>query len=148
MNIDQRFDRLERQNRRLRLAVVGLGALVGLGILGGMTAAAPDELTLQKLTLVDAEGNPRILLTGTTAQISHYDKHRTMRIATGIPLDGSASMMHLDKNGTPRINVGTAADGGAAVLIADTEGRPRIRSGTNADGSASVTRVSVLEDTQ
>ena len=74
-----RIDQLERQVRRNRRTVntlaVGLVALLGVFALGAATE--PQELTLRKLTIVDAEGKERIVATTLSdgeAGIRYYDR--------------------------------------------------------------------------
>ena len=57
----ERFEQLERQVRRLRVIVLVMALGVAGVLLMGATSK-PDELTLRKLIIVDAEGQERIVV--------------------------------------------------------------------------------------
>lgn len=78
----KRLDHLDRQVQRLR-RTVNLLAVGLLGCAGAFTLGAaqeqPQELTLRKLSIVDAEGNVQIMAgTGLDggASISHFDREQ------------------------------------------------------------------------
>jgi hypothetical protein len=86
-NLETRVDALERQNRWLRrgLAVAALSGL-GLTLLGA--APKSDELRLQKLVIVDAEGKQRAVLGteggGAMLVFSSSDEKRALTIGSGV----------------------------------------------------------------
>jgi hypothetical protein len=92
----ERFERLERQVRRLwglvMVLVVGIAGVLLMGATG-----KPDELTLRKLTIVDAEGRERITartLPGGGAGVQHYDRDGKLRITAETPAASGASVAH------------------------------------------------------
>jgi hypothetical protein len=69
-DILSRIDRLERSNRRLRVAMVAILAAAGLG-LAGFAANEPGqsvqrEIQTQRLVVVGADQQPRVMLQGNT----------------------------------------------------------------------------------
>jgi hypothetical protein len=100
-----RLQHLEQQVRRLRRTVnlLSVGLLVLLGALTLAAASEPQELTLQKLTIVDTEGKGRI-------------------VAAALP-DGRAAILHYDRDGEARIMTTTLAYGKAAISLMDRKGR-------------------------
>ena len=80
---NERIERLEHEMRQLRGWILVLGiALVATFALGA-TQGTPDELTLRRLAIVDADGKERI-------------------VASTRP-DGWASIQHFDPDGKARI---------------------------------------------
>jgi hypothetical protein len=62
-DLARRLDRLERQNRRYRAALIGIAAVCACVALGGWTARGPaQKLTASELTIVDEAGNMRAVL--------------------------------------------------------------------------------------
>ena len=80
-----RLERLEREVRRLHRILLGLALVVPATLAVGATSGTPDEMTLRKLTIVDADGKERI-------------------VAATMP-DGRATIKHFDRNGRQRIAV-------------------------------------------
>jgi hypothetical protein len=99
---NERFERLERQVRRLR----GLVLVMAVGFAGVLLMGAtgkPDELTLRRLAIVDAEGRERI-------------------VAETTP-DGSAGVSHRDREGKP--------DGSAGIAVLNRDQKPTWGEGTD-----------------
>ena len=60
MDTSRRIESLERSVRQLQPVVFALlFTLVCVGVLGASGACVPQELTLRKLTIVDADGKAR-----------------------------------------------------------------------------------------
>ena len=69
MNVEQRVEKLEHQNRRLRLAFIGFLALAAVAVVMGQVASkpasqetqgkVPDVITAKAFRLVDDEGRAR-----------------------------------------------------------------------------------------
>jgi hypothetical protein len=94
----EQIQRLERDMRRLREAMLVLAIALVATLAWSVTHARPDELTLRRLAIVDDEGRERI-------------------VAATRP-EGDASVQHFDAIGRQRINVGTGPNG-EAVLVDD-----------------------------
>ena len=127
MTLEERMTCLEQANRRRRVTVAGLAALIGLGFVAGMTAAAPDEITLRKLSIVDGSGTTRIVLDATSpngmAATVHYDKDGKPRIATNTISDGVAATVHSDKDRKRTVEIGVDTDGTGMISVHDPTGR-------------------------
>jgi hypothetical protein len=107
---EDRFEQLERQVRRLRgLVFVMAAGVVGVLLMGA--TGKPDELTLRRLAIVDAEGRERI-------------------VAETTP-DGSAGVSHRDREGKLRINTGTMPDGSAGIAVLNRDEKPTWGEGTD-----------------
>lgn len=65
--IERRVARLERENRRWRLAAVLLVVLLAGVAAVPRQAAAPSIVTAQKMILADSKGLPRLVASGETA---------------------------------------------------------------------------------
>lgn len=137
-DLETRLASLERSSRRWRAAAMAMATVALVGGMAAMQAAGPDELTLRKLTIVDAEGRQRVVVSGSGLIFADEAEHPRIVLAT---LDnGAAAVQHFDPEGRRRIAVGTFADGGASVLQLDTDRRIRLESGTYSDGIARVTQ--------
>ncbi len=92
MDIEQRFEKLERQNRRLRLAFIGLVALAAVAVVMGQVASKPasqetqekvqDEIRARGFVLVDGDGEVRGRMTVDKGRpsLELYDKQGQSRI--------------------------------------------------------------------
>ena len=80
-----RVERLERQNRRMKLAAGSMLVVVGAGMLMGLTAVTkvPKVITAEKFVVVEKDGSPCIVL--------------------GPSADGGSSIQVGDRNGTRRL---------------------------------------------
>jgi hypothetical protein len=136
MTIEERVARLERSNRRWRLLAVSALALLGTGGLLAMRPAEPDELTLRKVVIVDAQGRQRVVLSG--SGLIFADSEEIPRIVMATLDNGASAIQHFDAAGRRRIATGTFPDGGASVLQMDTERRVRLESGTYPGGDARI----------
>jgi hypothetical protein len=166
MTIEERVERLERQNHRLRR---GLGLLVAAVLAGcglGLSAEESDELTLRKLTMIDEEGRVRIVLGAPDSppgayKVQHFDTTGKRRIsawtarngAAGVTLNGAESGVRMsmttvsngtaklelsDTNGRTRIQAKTTRSGFGALALCDTEERCRVRLQTDPEGGGTV----------
>ena len=104
MTIEQRLNRLERQNRRLRLG--GMVLLLGIGavFLMGQANGEPGNLIVRSLKVVDDGGKVRLLLQGTGNQLTTWDQ-----------------------NGGPRVRLWGGVEMGSRVELNDTFGFNKIR---------------------
>ena len=101
--LERRIEKVERENRRLKIAA--LIAVLGLGGAFSLGAAAnpPQKLEADKIVLRDAEGKTRIVL--------------------GIDEEGPG-IAFLDAKGKLRMNLGLAKEGPALDLL-DAAEHPR-----------------------
>ena len=137
----ERFERLEQQVRRLRGLVMVMAAGIGGVLLLGATGK-PDELTLRRLAIVDAEGRERIVagtLRDGRAGVQHFDPDANLRISVGTTPGGTAWVRYFDREGKKRISAGTLLGGAAVAMILDQDGKKRIAAATYPDGLAAVT---------
>jgi len=132
----QRIARLERSVRHLWIAVAALLA-VGAALASGV-GTTRDALSLRELTIGDADGRGRIVLSASAegATLAHFDAQGRLRISQGIEPDGKASVVLHDPNGARRIGAAAFADGDAGIAILDRSEKVRIQMITEADGLA------------
>jgi hypothetical protein len=125
--IRERLQSLERQNRRMTLAILVMGTLLGCAAL---LAAAPDQskvLDGEKLLLRDKKGNIRCQI--------EVDK------------DNGVVQTLTDDKGRVRLKMATSADGEARFTMLDDKGATRIRLVTfpsDLKDAEGVARISVL----
>lgn len=134
MTVEERFKKLEKQNRRLRKWMAGTASLA---LAAALTSTAgwvnaytanidPREITSQRITLRDANGRVRIVLDGLNGVGQFYDTNNKMRIN----FQGTLGNGHfLDGNGVSRVVL--AGSYGQAVFY-DASAKQRV----NLDGAA------------
>ena len=138
MRLEHLETQVQRLQRTVKVLAVGLIALLGAFAIGA-AQEQPQELTLRKLTIVDAEGKARIVAAAYpdgSAAIHHSDGDGKMRIGEGTTLDGQSSTEHYGRDGKTRIHAMTRPNGKASIQHLDRDGKQRIMAGTAADGSA------------
>jgi len=109
MTIDERIEKIEKQNRRLKsymvFFIIILLAFPLMGAKAGLNNGHFRQITVEKIAIVNGAGQ-ELMLIG-----SQQDK-------TGIRI--------LNKAGKRVLSIGaTTDDRGSGILIADKEGRPR-----------------------
>jgi hypothetical protein len=137
----ERIQRLERDMRRLREGMLVLAIALIATFAWSVTQATPDELTLRRLAIVDADGMERIVAATSPeggADLSHYDTDGKMRISAGTNPEGDANVQHLDPDGRQRINLGTGPAGEAVLEGDDSDEKDRIGVLTFPDGYSGI----------
>ena len=109
--LQERLDKIEKQNRNLKSFVTVLAlsilAFVLLGAKAGLHDGQFRQITAQRISIVDGSGQ-EIMLIGFEEELG-----------TGIRI--------LSKAGKRLVGIGITPDGsGSGILVADKEGRPRI----------------------
>ena len=138
-HLTQRLDRLERENRRLKL----LGALALLGLaaltLMGQTAPTPVANTLEaeRFVLRDGAGNVRASLglrPDGTAALALADDTQRERLVLSVTAPGLAGLDLSDRAGQLRAGLNVRADGTAQLSLLDQADRPRVELKSHGDG--------------
>ena len=107
MNIDERFEKLEKQIKTLKrmlggVAALALAALVGGTVMGVHAANGTfDTITAKTLILIDSSGKQRAKLKGSTGTLSLSDSSGKYRAY----LSSSGSFYLKDANGKERVNL-------------------------------------------
>ena len=113
-----RVERLERQNRRMKLVVVSMVVVVGAGLLMGQaspTKKVPKVITAEKFRVVDKDGN--------------------LRIGLGVEPDGSPRLMFIDEDGKTRIGLYVERDDSTGMVLNDKDEKGGIELRVLPDGS-------------
>lgn len=105
IGLEQRINRLERQNRWWRLLGCSAAALLGFILLAGIGKPIPTELRAQKFVVVDSTGQEFAYLNTTELQFSN---------SSGIPITrlgalGGANGLRVH-DGTGRLQINLEAD--------------------------------------
>lgn len=136
--ITERLERLERQNRRLRLAGVVL-LLVGaaLATAGVAHPAPPPVLEAQRFLVRDPAGRPRAVLgvVGDASALNLYDRAGTGRASLTVDADGGSRLGFFDREGRSRVALDLAGDGTAMVGFYDRNGRAHAQLRVAPDGT-------------
>jgi hypothetical protein len=127
--IEERLEKLERQNRRMKLAGLGAVVIAGAFVLMGQASGprTPPEVRAKSFVLVDANGETRARLymsaSGKGPELDLLDAKGNPRVVLGANSEGPWLALY-DANGKPR-----------AWLIVTSDG-PRLDL-TSADGKSS-----------
>ena len=121
--LEQRIERVERENRRLKIAA--LTALLGLGGAFSLGAAAnpPQKLEAETIVLRDAQGKSRIVL-GVDEEgpgIAFLDTKGKLRLNLGLAKEGPALDL-LDAAEHPRATLLLTEDQGPILHFVDKKG--------------------------
>ena len=151
MNIEERFYRLEQENRRLRrqcrwtqVLAIAIGSV--LLFMGASHTNTFKNLTVQQISIEDDKGATRAQIgvdkQGGIVQ-TFQDANGKQRIRIAVEPDGTARQRLFDDEGVVRVSSSTfpqnhkTAAGSAGQAIYDKDGLKRIRVGTDLDGTAS-----------
>ena len=143
-HLTRRLDRLERENRRLKLlgglALIGVAALTVMG----QTPPTPVANTLEaeRFVLRDHAGNVRATLglrPDGTAALALADDTQQDRAVLSVTALGQAGVDLSDRAGHLRAGLGVRADGAASLTLLDQGGRPRSLLALTAEGATGLT---------
>jgi hypothetical protein len=123
MSVEERVQRLEKSNRRLKVGMLSLGIAATCIAVLGAAAPTPKAVTAEKFVLLDEAGNER-------AELSSNSK--------------AAALQLLNVNGS-RAAVVTAGSEGNAIFLADTAGQTREAMMVGKDSGA---RLSIIRNNQ
>ncbi len=140
MEMSDRVAKLKRQCRHYRM-ILWTGALLAVGFIGmGLTQGPMEDLVLRRLVLVDAEGYPRMVMTGglesedSGGVILQFDSDGNLRVRLGIDADGSCSLSQYDQDENLRVASGVAKQGVGGLSCYDENGLVTAELGLLLDG--------------
>jgi hypothetical protein len=132
-----RIERLERQNRRLKLGA----ALVLLGVVAGVTMgqgrATSHAVESQQFVVKDTRGKARAVL-GMSADgpgLNLYDPDGNARAGLAVAKDNTARLGFYDRAGKSRVMVDVMEDGTSTVGFYDRSGKAHAHLRVPTDGS-------------
>lgn len=120
MHIEEQLESLQRNVRRQRLAIWGMGFGLVAVLALGMAQPQPKQMTLEGLTITK-DGKPRVVI-GTNPDdggvgMAFLDLAEKARIALGTDVKGDGGMVIMDKTESPKILMGSGPDGSGIMLI-------------------------------
>ncbi len=128
--LTQRLDRLERENRRLKIAgAILLLALAAVGAMGQvLPKAVPKVVEAERFVVRDTKG--KVLATlGTEASglpaLVLSDQNGKRRAGLFVLADGEPHLGLFDQNEKRRAVLAVLADGAPALFLADQNGKDR-----------------------
>lgn len=144
--LGRRLDRLERQNRRLRVmawsASVAVLVFMAIGLApktANTAETAQKSIVAHAISIVDAQGNPRIVLgmdpaTGPVVTILNKKGDPAATMGT-VDKDGSSAIRLSDKNDKGGASIFNTADGTSGMILDDKGGVTRATIGVGPDGT-------------
>jgi len=138
--------RLDRVERRLRVAVVGwvvsIATVVVLGVAVQQAVSQPEVLRARSFEVVDAAGRVRIALAvgrDGSSGLGLYDVAGRVRGVLSVLPDGSPGLGLYDAAGQARIGLGLLPDESPWLSLLDAAERERIALDVFPDGSPMLT---------
>jgi hypothetical protein len=136
--LTRRLDRLERENRRWKLAG-GLAALVVLVLaVMGQAGPRPRSVDAEEFILKDSSGKRRAVLSvaqGGLAHLAFYDRQDAPRLGLGVGGNGAPTLALADAGGHARAKLELQADGVARVILLDEKYRLAVVVGVSRQGA-------------
>ncbi|HWC65600.1 MAG TPA: hypothetical protein VG777_05925 [Thermoanaerobaculia bacterium] len=140
-DLEKRVARLERENRRFRVAAAATAVAAGALLIAAAKPAPRQRLvTATELRLIDPTGAIRGTMSAdrTGAQLLLKDTGGKSRARLRVADDGTPRFELLDRMERVRLGLALDHDGAATAQLEDDAGHARVRLATAADGSAHV----------
>ena len=122
--LSERLDRLERENRRLKLA--GILALAGISavVLMGQARTGGKVVEAEKFLLRDARAKVRAELRadGDEPELVLLDRNENSRVRLRLEADGRPALVLYGKNNIPSATLGLLGDGWPALVLFGKDG--------------------------
>ncbi len=136
-NLTIRIERLEQENRRLKLGGLAILALIGAAVLMGQakSPAVLEEVRTRNLVVVNAAGEERAALDATEdgMELSLRDETGKDRVAVMASKSGGTIFLYSDNAKEPRVLI-DADKTGASLGLMDRIGKGRLVPSTDKDG--------------
>jgi len=129
LTLEERVESLERSNRRLKLWVLVVLAVVGGLVCIAATQPVANVVRAQRFELVDAKGKVRIQLgiggkDGQAPGAGLFDEKGQLRAALAVGADGSPFLSLYDEKGNGRAGL-SAVPEGTGLTLYDEKGKGR-----------------------
>lgn len=134
-SVEQRLERLERDNRRLRVGIVGLCCLGALGLFGAQDAPT-STLQVEKLVVAGKDGAPQAVLGATPhgPRFTFFDGQQKKRIGISALTDGPVVSLY-DAQGVPRMGM-MVSPTGSSLALSDATNKVDLELGEDLDRGA------------
>lgn len=136
-----RLKKLERQNRRFKLAGITVLVLAAAGLMMGLASPKDQQVEAERFVVRDASGKVRALF-GVTPNgdtlLALSDQNGTMRVGLFAYPDGVSSLTFADKNGKDRATLAVSSDLHVGLVLKDQAGEVRAGLNVSADGSSAL----------
>lgn len=140
--MNERLDRLERENRHVKRVGVAALATITAVILTGQAAPprAPKVVEADEFVLRDGKGAVRAMLgfRGGAPLLSFYDEEQTLRVGLGFTPAGLPTVAILSKDGNIRSSLTVLANDTTALYLYDQNERPHAVLAVKTDGTPSL----------
>jgi hypothetical protein len=140
MTLDQRLEKVERENRWMRrIGMVAAAVAAAVFLIGQAKEKEPQDLEVRSLKVKDRDGKARVTL-GTDADgVPHLrfaDEHGKLRAMLGTLEEDLLCLTLWDRDFKVRAALGMGTNGPPHLRLADEDGVARVRLSTSRDGSA------------
>lgn len=128
MTIEERIERLERQNRHLRLGLAGI-VLGAAAIFGGAAArqAVPEVIKAKAFQVVADDGTPLVVLGALRGigAVATFNGRGQELVRLGVSTVGAGTVTTRNAKGQELVKLGVFTEGTGFVAVLDPSGRKR-----------------------
>ena len=120
----KRLEELEKKIVRWKRGVLGVAALLGLGVLMGQAAPRTKTIEAEELILRDENGKARMTLRVTKhgPMVGLFNATGEVQAGLGALEGGAVNLTLYDGNAKPRVMVGSVRTGDPGILILNAQG--------------------------
>ena len=132
-DVSRRLDRLEKQNFRMKLALVVMVMIIGYvtfdQLVSESTIIRQTLMESRELKLIDNDGNPRLFLRmySRVPVLQLLDSNGKPRMSLGMRFDDTPFLDLSDKRGRTRATLELTEDDSPALQLFDENGEPTFK---------------------
>ena len=141
MTIEERIERLERQNRHLRLGLAGI-VLGAAAIFAGAAArkAVPDVIKARAFQVVADDGTPLVVLGAPTGigAVATFNGRGQELVRLAATTDGNGTVTTHSSKGQMLVRLGVSTVGAGTVTTSNGKGQELVKLGVFTEGTGFV----------
>ncbi|HOA75517.1 MAG TPA: hypothetical protein PL151_10115 [Phycisphaerae bacterium] len=145
MTLEQRIEKLERQNRTLKLAVASM-LLAGVGalIMGQATTGGTDVANLiraHRIEIVSADGKPAVVLgmtAGGTGTVTTLDAKENKIVSLGVTKNGEGTITTGNSRGRDLVRIAVTTEGEGVLITNNADGKKLVEIGVTTEGDPKI----------
>ena len=123
--LEQRLNRLERQNKSMRCVLGAFGLLLAASLLWGASKPIPEIIQARRFEVINDQGKPAVALyhwNGGGGVMAVRDPEGKSKGTFAVAKEGDAYLLLNDGAGVNRVQMGTSNYGSGGVWITDKAG--------------------------
>jgi len=145
MTIEQRVEKLERQNRNLKLVAAALLVAGATALIMGQAPAANDEVVnlirAHRIEIISNEGKPAVVLGMTaagTGTVTTFDPKENKIVSLGVTRNGEGTITTGNRKGNDLIKLAVTTEGEGVLITNNADGKKLIEIGVTTEGNPKI----------